>query len=321
MADVKQYGLSGLSSDVELGEGGPRIVANTGNVEFRDPAGSNLVKVIGLAGSGPDDFVTFTQLGTKQDTLVSGTNIKTVGGISILGSGNIPVGTGTVTSVAATGTSEQIVVTGSPITGAGTLTLSLAPNAVLPGTEGMVPPSGTTAQRSPFPVAGETRYNSTLQDQETYLNGQWLPYGVVLQVQRTDVPQGSITGQIPFDNTPPLSTEGSLIASIVVTPKLTTSTLTVDLNIMTDAANNNRNCILAFFAGTTLLGVNAVNVGNAGRPQTLGLKVAFVPGSLAPITITARLGQNGAGTTYINRAAGATFGGTNTTQMTVTETK
>jgi hypothetical protein len=44
-----------------------------------------------------------TQLGTKQATLVSGTNIKTVGGITLLGSGDIPIaGTGTVTSVGVT---------------------------------------------------------------------------------------------------------------------------------------------------------------------------------------------------------------------------
>ena len=36
-------------------------------------------------------------LGTKQDTLISGTNIKTVGGTSILGSGNISVEPVTIT--------------------------------------------------------------------------------------------------------------------------------------------------------------------------------------------------------------------------------
>ena len=36
-------------------------------------------------------------LGAKQDTLISGTNIKTVGGTSILGSGNISVEPETIT--------------------------------------------------------------------------------------------------------------------------------------------------------------------------------------------------------------------------------
>lgn len=46
--------------------------------------GSTSLTFVQLAGSG--------LLATKQDTLVSGTNIKTFGGASILGSGDIPVG-------------------------------------------------------------------------------------------------------------------------------------------------------------------------------------------------------------------------------------
>ena len=47
-------------------------------------------------------------LAGKQDTLVSGTNIKTVNNNSLLGSGNIniPGGTGTITEVQANGASE-----------------------------------------------------------------------------------------------------------------------------------------------------------------------------------------------------------------------
>lgn len=41
------------------------------------------------------DYATTTQLNSKQDTLVSGTNIKTVNGESILGSGNIVIQSGT----------------------------------------------------------------------------------------------------------------------------------------------------------------------------------------------------------------------------------
>lgn len=40
-----------------------------------------------------DNLATKTELNTKQDTLVSGTNIKTVNGVSILGSGNITIET------------------------------------------------------------------------------------------------------------------------------------------------------------------------------------------------------------------------------------
>jgi hypothetical protein len=63
---------------------------------------------------------TIPDISGKQDTLVSGTNIKTINGASILGSGDIVItsngGSGTVTSVAA-GTG----LTGGTITTSGTL--------------------------------------------------------------------------------------------------------------------------------------------------------------------------------------------------------
>ena len=46
-----------------------------------------------------------TELSTKQDTLVSGTNIKTINNTSLLGSGNINIGGGTATDVQINGTS------------------------------------------------------------------------------------------------------------------------------------------------------------------------------------------------------------------------
>lgn len=56
---------------------------------------SELTNDSGFLTSIPDEYVTETELnaglGNKQDTLVSGTNIKTVNGESLLGSGNIDI--------------------------------------------------------------------------------------------------------------------------------------------------------------------------------------------------------------------------------------
>lgn len=325
MADSKEYGVSGIGPDVELGVEGPRILVNAGNVEVRTNNGASLVKILGAAGSGPDDFVTFTQLGTKQDTLISGTNIKTVNGNSLLGSGNLVIGgggSGTVTSVSVAGTANQINSSGSPITTSGTITVSLANDPIIPGTEGMVPPKGTTAQRAVTPDAGEFRHNTTLNDYEGFLNSTWLPFGNLLQFQITDVVQGSVTTQIPFDNTTPQSTEGSLIATISFTPKLATSKILLYLGFMTDSGTSNRNNTLAFFRDTTFLTASSLNIATAGRPQNLSAFHIFTPGSTSTITLTARFGSSNAGTTsYIQRAGGATFGGTNTTQFFALEIK
>lgn len=71
------------------------------------------------------------EVGQKQDTLVSGTNIKTIGGQSVLGSGNIEVGG--VTSVAMA-VPTGLSVSGSPITGSGTFTVSYASGYAIPTT-------------------------------------------------------------------------------------------------------------------------------------------------------------------------------------------
>lgn len=71
-------------------------------------------------------------LATKQDLLVSGTNIKTVGGLSVLGTGDIPVGTGTVTSAGIT--SSDFNISGSPITSSGNITANLNTSGVTAGT-------------------------------------------------------------------------------------------------------------------------------------------------------------------------------------------
>lgn len=62
------------------------------------------------------------------------------------------------------GTANEIAITGTAI--------GLADNPVLPGTEGVVLPTGTTAQRAGTPTAGEIRYNSTTGLFEGY-TGTW----------------------------------------------------------------------------------------------------------------------------------------------------
>jgi len=76
--------------------------------------------------SKPISTLTQTALNAKQATLVSGTNIKTVNGTTLLGSGDLVItgGSGTVTSVNATG-ANGVSVSGGPITTSGSLTIGL----------------------------------------------------------------------------------------------------------------------------------------------------------------------------------------------------
>ena len=86
-----------------------------------------------------------TAINTKQPTLVSGTNIKTVNNSSLLGSGNVAVGTVTRIQVAQ-GSDQKIIIGGdNTITTSGSVELSHATTGVTPNAY------GPTANVSPAP--------------------------------------------------------------------------------------------------------------------------------------------------------------------------
>lgn len=97
--------------------------------------GAGFITSAALSGYATTASVT-SALAGKQDVLVSGTNLKTVGGQTLLGSGNVSVGSGTVTSVALSST--DFLVSGTPITASGTLVANLANSGVTAGTYGRV---------------------------------------------------------------------------------------------------------------------------------------------------------------------------------------
>jgi hypothetical protein len=75
------------------------------------------------------------------------------------------------------GTADQInVANGSG--GSGDPTISLASNAVLPGTAAMTPPIGTTAQRPGLPTDGQFRFNADLAQFEGYTSGSWQQFSL-----------------------------------------------------------------------------------------------------------------------------------------------
>jgi hypothetical protein len=72
MAQSKHYGVTGLSTNVELGKGGPRLKNNSGVVEHRNSADSAFVIVRGAHPIGENDLVTKRYLEERADVRVTG---------------------------------------------------------------------------------------------------------------------------------------------------------------------------------------------------------------------------------------------------------
>lgn len=122
---------------------------------------------------------------------------------------------GSVIARTITGTASEIDVADG--TGAaGNPTIGLADNPVLPGTEGVVMPSGNTAARPLSPTNGLFRYNSQTGTFEGYVNNAWGAITVDAGVSSVDASGGttgmSFTGG-PITSSGTLTLTGTLSAA------------------------------------------------------------------------------------------------------------
>jgi len=155
-----QITLNGVSGSLETSSDG--IIAKSGgSVTGRtlSTSGSGLSVTNGNGVSGNPTF----QL---TGVAASVANLSGTGMLAMTGGGT------TVAGRDLTGTANQITVTNG--NGAsGNPTFAIASNAVLPGTEGVTIPIGTTAQRPAPATNGELRYNTSTATFEGYANGAW----------------------------------------------------------------------------------------------------------------------------------------------------
>ena len=191
-----QIRLNGTSGALEAAGNGIVVKTGSGAISARSLVASGT----GLAvanGSGVSGDPTISLNG-----LISA--IAQVGGTGLLAFQN---GT-TAGGVLLAGTANQISVANGNGQG-GNPTFSLADNAVMPGTAGMVIPVGTAAQE-PVGTPGQFRFNSTSQTFDGYAAGQWRQFSVA----------GGVTtfsaGSTGF--TPSSPTSGAVILSGVLNP-------------------------------------------------------------------------------------------------------
>ena len=152
--------LNGVSGSLESSSNG--IIAKTG--------GSVTGRTFQTSGSG---------LGISNADGVSGNPTFALTGVAasiaaLSGTGVLALTSGgtAVTGRDLLGTSGQITVTNGDGS-AGSPTFAIANNPALPGSAGVVLPSGTTSDRAVSPTNGTLRYNTTIALLEAYLNGAW----------------------------------------------------------------------------------------------------------------------------------------------------
>jgi hypothetical protein len=167
-----------------------------------------------------------------------------------------------------TGTANQIGITNGTGIG-GAPIFSITNNPVIPGTEGIQIPSGTTAQRPSSPANGDLRYNSTLNRVEVRENGAWIPwraiqvgtYNIGLDGDTTSVANDSILIQGSDGSALSEDNPGFVTLSSITAGQLTTFLVTANIKI--DLTNAHWG--LGTFGNVTdyPLSVYAINDGNS----------------------------------------------------------
>ena len=115
------------------------------------------------------------------------------------------------------------------------------------------------------------------------------------------------TSLIPFDNTTPLISEGTQIATVTCTPSDMASKLAIQGALQIDCGTSNRNFTLAMFRNSTCIAAVSLNFASAGRPQVFPF--FLVDDQAGPLlfgssgTYSLRIGVNTSATWYVNRMA------------------
>jgi len=168
----------------------------------------------------------------------------------------VGTGSGNVTNVQ--GTTNQITV----VNGNTVPIISIAQNPTLPGTGGVIVPSGNTAARPSSPTNGTIRYNTQLGVFEAYLNGAWATLAAGTGVTSVATGYGLSGG--------PITSTGTLTIDTAVTATLTdTQTLT---NKTISGANNTVSVTNALTIGTGLSGTSY----NGSSPITIAIDSTVV---------------------------------------------
>ena len=145
--------------------------------------------------------------------------------------------------------------------------------------------------------------------------------GGIIQVQQTLVTAYmSGTAFYPFDNTPPLITEGWEVMGLDFTPKFANSKLLVMVVVQAAAAAaHTAMCALHKVGTPESLATSVCTIGGAGWWDPFQINHFMTAGQTTPITFKVRVGGNSASAIYVNGDGQNRFGSTISSTLTVME--
>lgn len=275
--------LNGASGSLEsVGQG--IVVKNSGN--------SVINRSIAVTGNG---------LAITDGNGVAGNPTIALSGLSaslagMSGSGLVAVLSGTtVTPRSIVGVADQTSVTnGNGF--AGSPTIGLADNAILPGTGSVTVPIGTAAQQ-PAGSDGQVRYDSTASAFYGYSSGAWRQFSLAGGVTLINTGTGLLGG--PITSTGTITIDTSVVATLTGSQTLTNKTISGLNNTLTNIGNGSLvNSSVTIGSDTVSLGgtittFNGVSIsGSANTLSNIG-NASLTNSSLTYNGVTVALGAGG----------------------------
>jgi hypothetical protein len=230
---------SGLSV-TDNGAGSTLQINLTGAVQSLDNASNGLLVKTGTTTVSNTTIAVGSGLTIANPDATTGS--PTIGLNSVLqnfaslsGAGILAINGTSVGPFTLQGVSNQIAITNGNAS-AGTPTVGLANNPVLPGTSSMTFPIGGTSARPGTPVNGMFRYNSDLGLFEGYANGVW--GSVTTGSGVTSIATGTgLTGG-PITSTGTISIDTTVVATLTGTQTLTNKTISGSSNTLSNIGNS-----------------------------------------------------------------------------------
>jgi hypothetical protein len=244
----------------------------------KDNASSVVARTIQTSGAG---------LSIANGNGVSGNPVLSLSGLvsnlaNASGTGFLSVvGGATIASRQIYGTAGQIgVLYGN---GSDNPIISIVPNAVMPGSEALTLPLGSTAER-PSGYNGQVRFNTTSGTFEGFSSGAWRDFSLTGGVTLIDTGTGLTGG--PITSTGTISIDTGVVATLTGTQTLTNKTISGSNNTLSNIGNAS-------------LTNSAITIN--GSPVSLGGSVSV--GTVTSVTGTAPVVSSGGTTPAISMPA------------------